>query len=144
MSFNHSAKKWFLHTALSYLGTPYIYGGDDPHGFDCSGYVIECLKTIGFLDKKDDFTADGLLKHLLAISNNNKLRVNWNIEQVSTPETGALLFKLNQSGEAKHVVICLDEYFQIGASGGDSTTDNIKTAYQNNAFIKIRPIRYKE
>ncbi|MGQ9558602.1 MAG: C40 family peptidase [Desulfurispora sp.] len=28
-----------LKTAYSYLGTPYVYGGAAPSGFDCSGFV---------------------------------------------------------------------------------------------------------
>ena len=55
------SKRWFLKSALSYLGTPYIWGGDDPSGFDCSGFVVECLKTAGFLSENEDYTADGLL-----------------------------------------------------------------------------------
>jgi len=29
--------------AWHYLGTPYVWGGDDFSGFDCSGYVIEIM-----------------------------------------------------------------------------------------------------
>lgn len=33
--------------AMSYLGTPYIYGGSTPAGFDCSGLVMYVYKQIG-------------------------------------------------------------------------------------------------
>ena len=85
MSCHLSAKRWFLQTALAYLGTPYVWGGDDPSGFDCSGFVIECLKSAGLLNESDDFTADGLLKRF-------KDRV------VDKPCEGALLFYLNGKG----------------------------------------------
>jgi len=55
-----SAKYWFLQSALSYLGTPYVWGGDDPSGFDCSGFVIECLKSAGILNEREDYTAESL------------------------------------------------------------------------------------
>lgn len=34
-------------TALSLKGTPYVYGGSTPKGFDCSGFVQYCYKAIG-------------------------------------------------------------------------------------------------
>ena len=37
-----------LSTAQQYLGTPYVYGGASPAGFDCSGFVYYVLKTLGF------------------------------------------------------------------------------------------------
>lgn len=30
--------------ALSYQGTPYSYGGTTPRGFDCSGFVLYCMR----------------------------------------------------------------------------------------------------
>lgn len=37
-----------LSKAQQYLGTPYVYGGASPAGFDCSGFVYYVLKTLGY------------------------------------------------------------------------------------------------
>ena len=123
------AKKWFLKTALSYLGTPYIWGGDDPSGFDCSGFVVECLKTAGFLAEKEDYTADGLYRRFKRF-------------EINSPREGALIFKLNHESHAVHVAICLDNQFKIEAVGGDNRTISIASSWYDNAFIKIRPINF--
>lgn len=46
--------------AMSFIGTYYKWGGDDPSGFDCSGFVIEILKSVGAFPRQGDSTAAGL------------------------------------------------------------------------------------
>lgn len=121
---------WLIHTALAYLGTPYRWGGDDPSGFDCSGFVVECLKTAGLLSESDDLSADGLWRKYASLT-------------IEKPERGALLFTRNSKSVVTHVVICLDRFFQIGASGGTSRTTNSETAWRDNAYVRIRPIRLR-
>lgn len=130
MNRSDAARKWLVQTALSYLGTPYVWGGDDPSGFDCSGFVLECLKSAGVIDEHLDHTADSLMHALHA-------------EVADEPSEGSLLFTLDDAGGATHVVICLDRWFQIGASGGKSSTVDRQSAWRENAYVKIRPIRYR-
>ena len=33
--------------AMQYLGTPYVWGGGDPSGFDCSGFVMYVFSQVG-------------------------------------------------------------------------------------------------
>lgn len=121
------ARQHFLTTALAYLGTPYRWGGDDPSGFDCSGYVLEGLKSAGIVSETEDITADQLLARFSRC-------------RIGTAMSGALQFLCDRYGHAYHVVICLDEQFQIGASGGNSATLSPVDAWRQNAYIKIRPI----
>lgn len=114
--------------AKHYLGLPYRWGGDDPTtGFDCSGFVIELLKSVGKLPRSGDWTAQGLWDRF------------WEYRE-DEPSEGCLAFWHNGSGKIIHVEYCINHELSIGASGGGSSTTNAQIASDQNAYIKIRPI----
>lgn len=129
MEFILEQRRVFLDVAESLLHTPYIWGGDDPSGFDCSGMVIECLRSVGHLEKGHDYTADGLW---------NKYKY----AEVERPRASVMAFWFNDSGRATHVAICRSSSFCITADGGGSKTKSTQDAIDRNAFIKIRPIHH--
>ena len=127
--------------ALSYLGTWYKWGGDDPSGTDCSGLVVSILKSVGILRRKSDYTAHGLARRFLDY-------------RLETPARGALVFygkRVSQEEGFKilkanslnlkitHVEYMIDHIHSIGASGGGSRTLTVQDAIRDNAFVKIRP-----
>ncbi len=123
---NYYARKRFIQTAISYIGTSYLWGGDDPSGFDCSGLVVESLKSVGLLKEYEDFTADSLYRR-------------FKFFEIEKPKKGALVFYF-KNDYAFHVGICLDKYFYISAIGGDRKSVSIENSNKQNAFVKIRPI----
>ena len=120
-----------IEIAKSYLGTWYIWGGDDPSGFDCSGFMVEILKSIGILPRKGDWTA-----HMLAAS------MNWPLISAPHNQGGDLVFWYgHDSAKVIHVEMAINGELSIGASGGGSKTLTREDAVAQNAFIKIRPIK---
>jgi len=115
--------------AFSFLGKPYLWGGDDPMaGFDCSGFCIEVLKSVGALPLRGDWTAHSLSKL-------------W--PETYNPSFGCLAF-WGSSAKITHVEFMLDNKYSIGASGGGSKTKTVQDAINQNAYIKIRPIKHRQ
>jgi cell wall-associated NlpC family hydrolase len=116
--------------ALSLLNTPYIWGGDDPmRGFDCSGFVIEILKSVGLLPQEGDWTAEGLYQ----LTKGFAVDVNTQVTE------GCLLFWHTGDGKATHVEYALNDTLSIGARGGGAVTSSLSVAIKENAYTKIRP-----
>jgi len=120
-------------TALGYMGLPYLWGGDDPiAGFDCSGFVIEILKSVGLLPRQGDWNAAGLWRHF---SENHGCAV------LRTAVTEGCLVFWHGADMMKiiHIEYALNDELCIGASGGGSGTVSRADAITGNAYIKIRP-----
>lgn len=113
--------------AMHLAGLPYIWGGDDSvSGYDCSGYVIELLQSVGVLPPLFDMTADGLWHH-------------FDSERASEPRFGALVFFGNPQ-KVTHVGFCVNNKFMLEAGGGGSRTTDREKAAEQNAYIRLRPI----
>lgn len=119
-------KQSFIEYLKSFEGTFYIWGGDDPSGFDCSGLSVECLKSVGIIARNVDYAGEGLRQLLMAY-------------EVKIPYGGCLVFFM-KDGKAYHVEVAINKYQTIGASGGGSKTKTVQDAIRDNAFIKRRPI----
>ncbi len=113
--------------AWSFLGKPYIWGGDDPvAGFDCSGFVIEILRSVGLLPRDGDWSAATLATKFTA---------------TTEPKAGCLVFWQNAAGHIVHVEFCVTDELSIGAAGGGSATVSNFDAIKQNAYVKVRPFK---
>jgi cell wall-associated NlpC family hydrolase len=126
----------FILYAMSFVGTQYRWGGDDPiEGFDCSGFVIELLTSQGLLPYGFDTTAQGLYTHFSQADRGSI---------VLKPSFGALAFYGKSIKQINHIAFCLDNFRMLEAGGGDSTVRDRTTAAQKNAFIRMRPIQFRK
>lgn len=126
-------REFAIDVAKRLLFIPYIWGGNDPiSGFDCSGFVIEVLKSVGILPRKGDWTAHGLSE-------------KWN--SATEIKEGCLLFwDWNKDGKIDHVEIVVkvlseNHILTIGASDGGSKNTSLAQAIKDDSYIKIRPAR---
>lgn len=120
--------------AMSFVGLPYRWGGDDSiSGFDCSGLVVELLIACGMTPNKSDFTA----KNLYAV-------IPGTIIGSNMLEFGSLVFYGHDVESITHVAFSLNEHLVIEAGGGGSTTVSKEAAERANAFIRIRPWNYRK
>lgn len=123
-----------LDYAKSFIGIPYRFGGNSHLlGYDCSGFVLEILRAAGYVKSHQDMTAQELFKFMEPYCNT--------LEQ--TPKAGSLVFYGKSVTQITHVGFALDQWLMVEAGGGDSQTLELRDAIAKNAFVRIRPIRYR-
>jgi len=117
--------------AWAHYNTPYIWGGKTAlEGYDCSGFVIDILQSVGILPLGADMTAHGLWKRCQ--------RRDIEVE----PQEGCLVF-YGKPDKVTHVMYCLNNKFCIGAVlGGKKCTDR-RVAMALDARVRCLPINYR-
>lgn len=120
-----SAGQEVANYALNFLGTPYVWGGTTPSGFDCSGFTKYVYQQFGYT-----------LNRTAAQQLNNGY-------SVSSLEPGDLVFFNNTystSAAASHVGIYIgDNQFVHSASGGVKVT-SLSDSYYASRYIGARRI----
>ena len=117
--------------ALKFVGLPYIWGGYNFEGYDCSGLVLELLRSQGKIDSRD-YTAQSLYKHLK--------EQGW-VKSIY-PDFGALSF-YGEGGKITHVAMLLSPNEIIEAGGGNSFTKTKMEAAKKNACVRVRTLGHR-
>lgn len=119
----------FVRYGERFVGTSYRWGGDDPMtGFDCSGFVVECLWAVGLLTT--DLTANGLYR-------------KFKEDTVQRSQKGCLvLYPRDQ--RMYHVGIYCGDGLYLTAEGGGSNVKTPEDAAKHNAFVMMRPVNSRE
>lgn len=119
--------------ADSLLGTPYKWGGNNPlEGLDCSGMIVELLKSAGERLPAPDMNSQQLFNYYQAGNG------EWNRQT-----EGALAWFGKSVTQITHVAILRDRYRIQEAGGGSRDIVTRDAAEKEGAFVRIRPIGYR-
>ena len=95
-------KENILNTAFMYLNAPYLWGGKNPFGIDCSGFTQMVYKLNGYKLLRDA---------------SQQATQGEALSFIEESEAGDLAFFDNEEGNIIHVGIIMDDNYIIHASG---------------------------
>ncbi|MEN8908233.1 MAG: SH3 domain-containing C40 family peptidase [Clostridiales bacterium] len=125
---NSNSKQKLIDHAMTYIGTPYVYGGYSRSGVDCSGYVGVVYKT--YANVKLNRTASSMSKQGKVVSKSKAL-------------PGDLMFFSTGGGKyISHVGIYIGEGKMVHASASKRKviTTSIQSSYWKNTFVTMKRI----
>jgi len=110
-----------IRTAYRFVGTPYVWGGASPSGFDCSGYVWYVYRQMGISIPR---TADVQFAAGRPIAGD--------------PSPGDLVFFQTYDYGASHVGLYLGNGQFLNALGAKVHIDNFGTEYFRSRYLGAR------
>ena len=113
-----------------WIGTPYLYGGDDFSGFDCNGIIHEVLQAVGIEHRGYDATAAGIWH-------------DYQDKEVGIPYAGCLVFFAGKDGDIEHVGMMINSTHMVHAGGGGRKTKKVEDAVRDNAYIRMDKYDYR-
>lgn len=119
--------------ARSFLGVPYVYGGNTRFtGLDCSGVICAVLRKYGLVGPHEDLSAYGLYEKFklsgLFIQKNEAFAYPF----------GALLFYGVDEHSISHVAMSMDFYSVFESGGGNARIDSLDKARSLGAQVHER------
>lgn len=110
-----------------FIGSRYQWAAEGPYniGFDCSGLVLEGLRSIGMWGK-EDATAQMIYEHFLPKGT-----------LTTRPDVGSLIFFGKDSKSITHIGIAINNYQFIEAGGGDSKS-------VDKGMVRLRPMSWRK
>jgi cell wall-associated NlpC family hydrolase len=119
-TYGYSLRSRFVATAMQFLGTPYVWGGAAPGGFDCSGFVQYTLAMVGVRVPR---LADDQFYSLPA---------------VAQPEPGDLVFFQTYEPGPSHVGIYLGNGTFINSIANDVHISSFASNYFTSRYLGAR------
>ena len=113
--------------AKQYLGVPYVYGGNGPNSFDCSGFTTYVYRHFGYTLNR---TASGQLSNGVSVSK-------------SELQPGDLVFfKDGGSKPVSHVGIYIGggQFIHASTSTYEVRINDLTSGYYNNVYVYARRI----
>jgi cell wall-associated NlpC family hydrolase len=113
-----------LQTAVSLIGVPYLNGGADPNGFDCSGFVAFVFR-----------------QHGVALPRTVESQASVG-EDVDAPAAGDLVFFQTSGSGPSHVGIALgpDRFIHAPSSRGVVRIELLAAPYWAERFLEARRV----
>lgn len=113
-----------IQTAQSVVGTPYVWGGDSPGGFDCSGFI-------NYIFAENNITVPRTVSEI------------WNFGQhVDSPSVGDLVFFETYQPGPSHMGIYVgnNQFIHAGESRGVETSD-LNNPYWQEKYLGAKRIK---